>query len=449
MSVHDLYAVLGVPRDASAAAIRRAYKEKCLRVHPDKQPAGAARAAAEALFKELAAAYATLSEPGLRAAHDASLGPAPSPFADAEFQRQFAADFERKIREEGGVDFDGATLFDALFGERRANFKFADEPSSQPAPARREKGPDREVALPLTLAELHAGCVKRRRLHKVARSEKTGGYAKVATIMRIDIRPGYRPGDKVRFRDAGDESAERRPPDVVFIIGELPHERFERRGDNLHLKVAIGLEEALTGAHVAVEGIDGQTVNVVMDEVVKPGMTHTIRGAGLSRRGAPGNRGDLVLEFKVLFPDRLLVAEKGALRDIFAKSELKEASSAGAFPSMRRSASLFMNRGREASDTEDLPPSASARQVSPTKGTSKAGKTGKSSKAGKSGKSKASPAKPSKATSEGANERASPVRDFKRTASLTNAPDPDEAPAVHAMPNRKPKGKARFATFFR
>lgn len=367
MAVQDLYVVLGVPRDASASAIRRAYKERCLRVHPDKQPEGAARAAAEARFKELAAAYSTLSDTAARACHDAELSrEEPNPFNDESFARRFASSFEKKMREDsvnGQAPLNGEELFDALFGERRANFRFgsqSDRSSSSHTQttgndAGRAKPADKEVELELTLEELHTGCVKRRRVHRMASSEdEEGGYKRVATVMRIDVKPGYRPGDKVRFRGAGDESASFRAPDVVFVIGQKAHSHFTRTGDDITYILRVPLAESLTGVKAHVEGIDGARIDVQLDAVVKPGTTHVVRGAGLTRRGDPSSRGDLIVKIAVVFPEDLLSNEQAALRDVFAKIAARtEGGSKNSKPSMRRSASLFMNR-REQRNAADF-----------------------------------------------------------------------------------------------
>ena len=70
----DHYAVLGVPAAATAAEIKQAYRKLALRLHPDKAPAAPPlRAAAEALFKHVAQAYATLSDTAARRKYDASL----------------------------------------------------------------------------------------------------------------------------------------------------------------------------------------------------------------------------------------------------------------------------------------------------------------------------------------------------------------------------------------
>lgn len=65
----DFYAILGVPRTADSKAIKRAYKKRALKCHPDKVPA-ARREAAEAEFKDLAEAVSVLTDPEKKALYD-------------------------------------------------------------------------------------------------------------------------------------------------------------------------------------------------------------------------------------------------------------------------------------------------------------------------------------------------------------------------------------------
>lgn len=67
---HDVYAVLGVGRNASLAEIKRAYRAKALELHPDKQDLASQRSS-DAAFVQLSEAYTILSDPGARAAYDA------------------------------------------------------------------------------------------------------------------------------------------------------------------------------------------------------------------------------------------------------------------------------------------------------------------------------------------------------------------------------------------
>src|SRR5947209_4325473 len=67
MAKRDYYEVLGVPRDADAATLKRSYRELALKFHPDQNPNNPD---AEAHFKEVSEAYTVLSEPDQRARYD-------------------------------------------------------------------------------------------------------------------------------------------------------------------------------------------------------------------------------------------------------------------------------------------------------------------------------------------------------------------------------------------
>lgn len=366
MSVRDLYAVLGVPRHASNAAIRRAYKDHVLRVHPDKQPEGHLREAAEARFKEICSAYEVLSDSRARAHHDALIPSLPSlssvssnasmgnttpttnanatsgssanPFESEDFKRNFAADFEKKMRSDGET-LDTEELFSAMFGERRANFKMDMRPKAE----------DKHLPLTLSLEDLHLGCVKRRKLQRTIQDRSSGEYVQTTSVLRIDVKPGYRPGDRIRFKDAGSESDTFKAPDVVFIIEQKNHPKFMRQGDDLILPLNISLQESLTGVNQVLVGIDGEEVLFALENVAKPGETHVIENMGLSKRGQPGVRGNMVVKFVVEFPDRLLPAEKKAIKDVLVKVEARNTPPPPK-QQMRRTASMFAARAREFSD---------------------------------------------------------------------------------------------------
>lgn len=358
MSVLDYYSVLGIAPDASSSEIRRAYKEQCMRVHPDRLPEGPRRTAATQLFQQVSDAYQVLSDSNARAAHDAelrsrysnptaahsfsSVSENSSPFEDPEYRRQFASKFEEKVRADGGASFfeNEEELFSAMFGQARSNFKFET----------REKAPDREIALPLTLEELHTGCTKRRKLQRTVRDQATGELKPTTTVMRIDIQAGYRPGDRIRFRGAGSESEEMLAPDVVFVIEQKDHTRFVRTADDLHMQLQIPLSDSLAGINTLVTGIDGEQISVVTEAVAKPNECLTISGKGMARRGKAEERGDLVLHFQVIFPDRLTPVEKRVVRDVIGKIEARSNR-----PQMRRTASMFSARVREVSDVDGEP----------------------------------------------------------------------------------------------
>ena len=110
---HDYYGVLGVPRDADVKAIKNAFRQLALKYHPDrnKEPGASDR------FREIAEAYAVLSDPKKRAEYDARgyvgvAGLSPEDmFGGINFEEIFGG---------LGFDFRGPTVFDRLFRRRGA-----------------------------------------------------------------------------------------------------------------------------------------------------------------------------------------------------------------------------------------------------------------------------------------------------------------------------------------
>ena len=144
----DYYEVLGLTRAASQEDVRKAYREKARKLHPDvcKEPD------AEARFKELSEAYEVLIDPDKRERYD-RLG---AQWRDGETFRPPPDWDPRGVEFDfggagGGADFDGfSDFFSALFGGGRG--PFGRGPTS-----RAQRGVDHEAELPLTLEEVVAG----------------------------------------------------------------------------------------------------------------------------------------------------------------------------------------------------------------------------------------------------------------------------------------------------
>lgn len=341
------YAVLGVPRDATPQQIRRAYKALSLQLHPDKNPDSPTAATA---FNNLTAAYDTLSQPARRAQHDRAASAAytprgkDDPFADADVRRAFADAVAEKMRAEAGgagghLAPDEGEMFESLFGRTRAgqgggarnsgggggDLSGSDDPA--PEDLAPWKPPDHEVDLPLTLPELFSGCVKKRRLRKQVLDPVTGSHAQVAEILTIAVRPGYRPGDKIRFAEAGDHGHGITPADVVFVISALPHPRFslvDGSPGDLRVDVSVGLADALAGCLVRIESLAGDPIIARTTDVVTPGQVRRVRGRGMPRPAggkedeAGPTAADLLIHFHVVFPPALTAGEKVKIRDVFA-----------------------------------------------------------------------------------------------------------------------------------
>lgn len=112
---------------------------------------------------------------------------------------------------------------------------------------------------------------------------------------------------------------------VAFVVEEKPHNRFERDGDDLIVKLNITLSQALLGPEGGgaitkeVDHLDGRRVEVSPPEgIVQPGQETKIVGEGMpiSKANSPKKKGDLIVRWNVVFPSRITPAQRQELRKV-------------------------------------------------------------------------------------------------------------------------------------
>lgn len=170
--------------------------------------------------------------------------------------------------------------------------------------------------LKLALAELYSGTTKRL---KVGRRLLDGSSED--KVLEIQVQPGWKSGTKVRFPHAGNDQPDGEPQDLVFVVEEKPHEVFIRDGNDLTCRVQISLLDALTGTggKKIVEALDGRKLQITVPPgVVKPGQQTTVAGEGMPIRkdGSVKKKGDLIVKWEVVFPDRITPAQKEGLKKV-------------------------------------------------------------------------------------------------------------------------------------
>ncbi|XP_018610141.2 dnaJ homolog subfamily B member 1-like [Scleropages formosus] len=326
----DYYRVLGVASCASEEDIRKAYRRQALKLHPDKNRSPGA----EEAFKEIAEAYDVLSDAKKRGIYDlygeeglkGSSGGGES--SDADFSYSFHGDPHAIFSEL----FGGRSPFEHFFGKGMDNDLDVGDPfegfgiggfpgfqssfKTQPAHRARRKKKDPPVVhnLQVSLEEVFSGCTKRMKISH--RRLNTDGHTtrREDKILTVEVKRGWKEGTKITFPKEGDETPTNIPADVVFVIKDKPHPVFRREGSDIVYIARVSLREALCGCTVNVPTLDSRTVAVTLQDVVQPGMKKRVPGEGLPLSKSPETRGDLVLEFQVLFPDQL---EHGA-REVIA-----------------------------------------------------------------------------------------------------------------------------------
>ncbi len=344
----DLYEILGVPRGASQADIKAAYRKRAREVHPDvahDDPDG------EHKFKELTFAYEVLS--------------------DAQRRREYDAYGLEGLRRGAGIDFDGfssiSDLFDIFFGGG-----FRDPFSRGPSRPGKVRGRDMEMLITVTLGEVVTGTEKeievgrratcedcdgtglmpgthmstcdacggagqvrttRRSLLGTMVSAQTcakcggagqlitepcaacggSGLASVTEKIQVSVPPGIERGDRLRVRGKGEGGVRGGATGDLYVVVDVePHPGFERSGTDLFTSVKVDMVEAALGTSVEMESLDGDFL-LKVPSGTQPGDVVKAKGKGLPPRYG-GRRGDILVRVDVSVPRKVSSEQKKHLQ---------------------------------------------------------------------------------------------------------------------------------------
>lgn len=304
----DYYESLGVPRSASEAEIKKAFRKLAREFHPD---VAKDKKRAEEKFKEINEAYEVLSDPAKRKKYD-ELGAnwkagaefRPPPGWESAGRRGFRG------RAPGGEDFEfnfgGAgfsDFFEQLFGQRArgggGNFRTRPEFEEE---GFAERGRDVEGEILVTLPEVARGSVR-----AVTLTSESGGRTKTQTY-KVKIPAGVSEGQRLRVAGRGEAGVGGGEAGDLFLrVRFARHPEFEVDGHNLIHEAELAPWEAVLGTNLSVPTLDGR-VNIKIPPGTQNGQKLRVRGRGLPQRG--GDSGDLFVVARVEVPERVTDAER-------------------------------------------------------------------------------------------------------------------------------------------
>jgi DnaJ-class molecular chaperone len=174
-----------------------------------------------------------------------------------------------------------------------------------------------ETPLRLTLEELYSGVVKKLKITRKVLNPDQRSLRAESKILEVPVKCGWKPGTKVTFEKMGDEHPNSIPADLVFIVEEKPHAVFSREGNNLVHKANITLKDALCGGEYALKTLDDRRIKIPFAGPIQSGSSQIVTGEGMPISKTGGKtKGDLILRFNVIFPEKLTEEQKRKLREI-------------------------------------------------------------------------------------------------------------------------------------
>jgi molecular chaperone DnaJ len=344
----EFYILLGLEPGASPGEIKRAYRRLARKYHPDINPGDRA---AEALFRRIAEAYETLSDPERRRMYDVH-GAAGTPglsSAPPEFQG-----FDFSVTAEGSQAATFGELFADVFrrpadrsGEAGADLYVTLHLSFDEA----MQGGERHVTL--TRQDICGGCggagLRRtpegrcrhchgagslrwarghmvfskscaacggtgRQRHEPCGSCGAEGVVTRAESVHVTVPAGIADGARLRLPEKGHVGRRGGPAGSLYVAVQVaPHPLFSRDGDDLHVEVPLAVHEAALGARIEVPAIGGP-VRLRVPPGTQSGQRFRLKG-----RGAPspldGRRGDLVVEVRLVLPRAIDERSKELMRE--------------------------------------------------------------------------------------------------------------------------------------
>jgi molecular chaperone DnaJ len=352
----DLYEILGVPRDADADAIKKAYRRLARQLHPDVNP----DPATQEKFKEVTRAYEVLSDAQKRAAYDRG----GDVFADGGFGQ--------------GQGFSFTDIMDAFFGGGPAQTR-------GPRP-RVRRGQDALIRLEVALAEAAFGVTRELKVDtavlctacrgsgaapgsqpvpcetcqatgEVAHVQRSllgeirtlrpcpacRGYGSIIPepcrecsgegrvrsrrTLNVKIPSGVDTGTRVQLAGQGEIGPGGGPAGDLYVeIQVAPHETFTRRGTDLLCTVTLPMTAAALGARLTLPTLEadlpdaGERSDASFELDLPPGTQsgseQVLRGLGVP--GLRGGRGDLVVSVLVDTPTKLDARQEELLRELAA-----------------------------------------------------------------------------------------------------------------------------------
>ena len=286
MEFKDYYQVMGVPRDATEAQIKQAYRKLARKFHPDVSK----EKDAEERFKDVGEAYEVLKSPEKRAAYD-QLGRGPRPGEEFRPPPDFGSGFEFSGGGPAGGQAGFSDFFESLFGAHgRAG-------ATGSRGSRPDRGEDHHARVLLDLDAALLGGSRTIAL-RIPEIDADGRLVSKERTLNVQIPKGILAGQTIRLAGQGGRATSEGPPGDLYVEVELqPHPFYRTDGRDLYLDLPVAPWEAALGATVKTPTPSGPV------DLKIPPNSHQGSKLRLKGRGIPASPpGDFYVVLQIALP---------------------------------------------------------------------------------------------------------------------------------------------------
>lgn len=333
----EYYELLGVDEDASQDEIKKAYRKKAKKYHPDSNK----DTADEEKFKKINKAYDVLSDEEKRKKYDrfgkqgvegsAQSGQrrAASSFQDL-FEQMFGGGGRRERSRGQDMKINATITLDEAYNGvektynvtrkkqcQECNGSGAENGNTSTCTECNGQGQVRkQQRTPFGVSQTVAECPKCDGRGEIPEENCSGcggeGVVEEEEKIKFDVPAGVSSGQRLRMRKKGHEDRKGRTGDLYVIVHVEEHDSIERRNSDLFTVLKVGVGDAALGAEAVMDHPDGE-LKIEIPEGTQPGEVLRLKGKGMpGRRGS----GDFYVKLDVEIPKTLNEEQREIMEDL-------------------------------------------------------------------------------------------------------------------------------------